>query len=130
MRSMTPSGAVKMSTSRFNLVCGKTSEQATRPNLDRIPNPQGPKIIDARVTTPTMGRREFSQTRETYGRPPAHPTRDSSFYVPYGSYAEMGVHTRAPGRYKLFIFVSDTNTNYFHSTTSGTAPPLIAVVTT
>ena len=98
MRSMTPSGSVKMSTSRFNLVCGKTSEQATRPNLDRIPNPQGPKVIDACVTTPSMGRREFSQTRENYGRVTTTPTRDSSLYVPYGSYAEMGVHTRAPGR--------------------------------
>ena len=82
----------------FNLVCGKTSEQATRPNLERIPNPQGPKIIDARVTTPTMRRREFSQPRDTYGRPPAPPTRASSLYLPFGSYAEMGVHTKAPGR--------------------------------
>eukprot|EP00092_Neocalanus_flemingeri_P002977 GFUD01003185.1.p1 GENE.GFUD01003185.1~~GFUD01003185.1.p1 ORF type:complete len:195 (+),score=42.87 GFUD01003185.1:239-823(+) len=99
MRSMTPSASVKMSTSRFNLVCGKTTEQACRPNLDRIPNPQGPKIIDARVTTPTMSRREFSQTRETYGRPPVPPPRDSSLYLPFGSYAEMGVHTKAPSRY-------------------------------
>ena len=112
MRSMTPSGAVKMSTSRFNLVCGKTSEQATRPNLERIPNPQGPKVIDARVTTPTMGRREFSQTRETYSRPTAPPTRDSSLYVPYGSYAEIGVHIRAPGRYTLFIFVHNLRYKY------------------
>ena len=75
MRSMTPSGSVKMSTSRFNLVCGKTIEQATRPNLDRIPNPGPPKIIDARVTTPTMSRRDYSQTRETstYSRPPVPP---------------------------------------------------------
>ena len=103
MRSMTPSGSVKMSTSRFNLVCGKTSEQATRPNLDRIPNPQGPKIIDARVTTPTMSRRDFSQPRDTYSRPPAPPTRDSSLYLPFGSYAEMGVHTKAPARYEGWV---------------------------
>jgi len=98
-RSMTPSGSVNMSTSRFNLVCGKTTEQACRPNLDRIPNPQPPKIIDARVTTPTMSRREFSQTRETYGRTPVPPTRGSSLYLPFGTYAEIGVHTKAPDRY-------------------------------
>merc|ERR1712106_8643 len=99
MRSMTPSGSVKMSTSRFNLVCGKTLEQATRPNLERIPNPQGPKIIDSRVTTPTLSRREYSQTRETHTRPPVPPARDSSLYLPFGSYAEMGIHTKPPGRY-------------------------------
>ena len=105
MRSMTPSGSVKMSTSRFNLVCGKTVEQATRPNLDRIPNPEAPKILDARVLTPSLGRRELglgrergrSQERTSYGRPPLPPARDSSLYVPFGSYAERGVHSR-PGR--------------------------------
>jgi len=99
MRSMTPSGSVKMSTSRFNLVCGKTLEQATRPNMDRVPNPQGPKIIDSRITTPTLSRREFSQTRESYSRPPIPPPRDSSLYLPFGSYAEMGIHTKPPARY-------------------------------
>merc|ERR1711936_577572 len=98
MRSMTPSGSVKMSTSRFNLVCGKTNEQAVRPNLERVPNPQPPKIIDARVTTPTLRRREFSQTRDSLALPPVPPTRDSSLYLPYGSYAEMGIHSR-PSRY-------------------------------
>merc|ERR1719483_299012 len=93
-RSMTPSGSVNMSTSRFNLVCGKTTEQACRPNLDRIPNPQPPKIIDARVTTPTLSRRKFSQTREHYGRHSVTPSRDSSLYIPFGSYAEIGVHSR------------------------------------
>ena len=105
MRSMTPSGSVKMSTSRFNLVCGKTVEQATRPNLDRIPNPEAPKILDARVLTPSLGRRELglarergrSQERTSYGRPPLPPARDSSLYVPFGSYAERGIHSR-PGR--------------------------------
>merc|ERR1711936_1185596 len=98
MRSMTPSGSVKMSTSRFNLVCGKSDEQAVRPNLDRVPNPQPPKVIDARVTTPTLSRREYSQTRETHSRHTAPSTRDSSLYLPFGSYAEMGIHTR-PTRY-------------------------------
>ena len=103
MRSMTPSGSVKMSTSRFNLVCGKTVEQAVRPNLDRIPNPQAPKIIDSRVLTPSLSRRERgrSQERTNYGRPPiapTPPTRDSSLYVPFGSYAEKGIHAR-PGRW-------------------------------
>lgn len=99
MRSMTPSGSVKMTPSRFNLVCGKTTEQATRPNLDRIPNPQGPRVIDARVTTPTLSRRGISQTRDvSHNRPPVPPTRDSSLYLPFGSYAEMGIHTR-PSRY-------------------------------
>merc|ERR1711936_138794 len=98
MRSMTPSGSVKMSTSRFNLVCGKSDEQAVRPNLDRVPNPQPPKVIDARVTTPTLSRREYSQTRETHSGHPAPSTRDSSLYLPFGSYAEMGIHTR-PTRY-------------------------------
>ena len=102
MRSMTPSGSVGMSTSRFNLVCGKTVEQAVRPNLDRIPNPQAPKIIDSRVLTPSLSRKERgrSQTRDTYGRPPmapTPPTRDSSLYIPFGSYAEKGIHSR-PGR--------------------------------
>ena len=106
MRSMTPSGSVKMSTSKFNLVCGKTTEQATRPNLDRIPNPQAPKIIDSRVLTPSLSRRGVerergrSLTRENYGRPPVAPTpptRDSSLYIPFGSYAERGIHSR-PGR--------------------------------
>ena len=108
MRSMTPSGSVKMSTSRFNMVCGKTVEQAVRPNLDRIPNPQAPKILDSRVLTPSVTRRGLererergrSQTRDSYGRPPvapAAPARDSSLYVPFGSYAEKGIHSR-PGR--------------------------------
>ena len=102
MRSMTPSGSIKMSTSRFNMVCGKTVEQSVRPNLDRIPNPQPPKMMDARVMTPTPSRRERerSLTRDNYGRPPVPPqvpTRDSSLYVPFGSYAEIGAHTR-PGR--------------------------------
>ena len=102
MRSMTPSGSVKMSTSRFNLVCGKTVEQAVRPNLDRIPNPQPPKIIDSRVLTPSLSRKERgrSQERTNYGRPPVAPTppsRDSSLYIPFGSYAEKGIHAR-PGR--------------------------------
>merc|ERR1719245_2440498 len=81
MRSMTPSGSIKMSTSRFNLVCGKTVEQAVRPNLDRVPNPQPPKILDARVLTPSLSRRQErgrSATRDNYGRPPVPPTRDSS----------------------------------------------------
>ena len=111
MRSMTPSGSVKMSTSKFNLVCGKTTEQATRPNLDRIPNPQAPKIIDSRVLTPSLSRRGVerergrSLTRENYGRPPVAPTpptRDSSLYIPFGSYAERGIHSR-PGRYSKFL---------------------------
>ena len=102
MRSMTPSGSIKMSTSRFNMVCGKTVEQAVRPNLERIPNPQPPKMMDARVMTPAPSRRERerSLTRETYGRPPVPPqvpARESSLYVPFGSYAEIGAHTR-PGR--------------------------------
>ena len=98
MRSMTPSGSVKMTPSRFNLVCGKTLEQATRPNMDRVPNPQGPKIIDSRVTTPTLSRREFSQTRESHNRAPVPPARGSSLHLPFGSYAEMGIHTK-PSRY-------------------------------
>ena len=122
MRSMTPSGSIKMSTSRFNLVCGKTVEQvwklssdrlkqniadlwlveqAVRPNLDRVPNPQPPKILDARVLTPSLSRRQErgrSATRDNYGRPPVPPTRDSSLYIPFGSYAERGIHAR-PGRY-------------------------------
>ena len=101
MRSMTPSGSMKMSTSRFNMVCGRTVEQAVRPNLERIPNPQPPKLMDARVMTPTPSRRERerSLTRDSYGRPPVPPVppRESSLYVPFGSYAEIGVHTR-PGR--------------------------------
>ena len=112
MRSMTPSGSVKMSTSRFNMVCGKTVEQAVRPNLDRIPNPQAPKVLDSRVLTPSVTRRGLerererergrSQTRDSYGlqtcgRPPVAPPRDSSLHVPFGSYAEKGIHSR-PGR--------------------------------
>ena len=100
MRSMTPSGSIKMSTSRFNMVCGKTVEQSVRPNLDRIPNPQPPKMLDARVMTPAPSRKERgrSLTRDSYGRPPVAPTLDTSRpHVPFGSYAEIGVHTR-PGR--------------------------------
>ena len=108
MRSMTPSSSVKMSTSRFNMVCGKTVEQAVRPNLDRIPNPQAPKVLDSRVLTPSLTRRGLerergrSQTRDSYGlqtcgRPPMAPARDSSLHVPFGSYAEKGIHSR-PGR--------------------------------
>ena len=73
---MTPSSSVKMSTSRFNMVCGKTVEQAVRPNLDRIPNPQAPKVLDSRVLTPSLTRRGLE--REPCGaadsqqdRPPA-----------------------------------------------------------
>jgi len=111
MRSMTPSGSVKMSTSRFNMVCGKTVEQAVRPNLDRIPNPQAPKVLDSRVLTPSVTRRGLererergrSQTRDSYGlqtcgRPPVAPAAPSSLHVPFGSYAEKGIHSR-PGRY-------------------------------
>ena len=110
MRSMTPSGSVKMSTSRFNMVCGKTVEQAVRPNLDRIPNPQAPKVLDSRVLTPSVTRRGLererergrSQTRDSYGlqtcgRPPVAPAAPSSLHVPFGSYAEKGIHSR-PGR--------------------------------
>ena len=113
MRSMTPSGSVKMSTSRFNMVCGKTVEQAVRPNLDRIPNPQAPKVLDSRVLTPSVTRRGLerehergrSQTRDSYGlqtcgRPPVAPATSSSLHVPFGSYAEKGIHSR-PGRSAL-----------------------------
>merc|ERR1719373_914096 len=50
--------------------------------------------------TPSRRERERSLTRDSYGRPPVPPVppRESSLYVPFGSYAEIGVHTR-PGRY-------------------------------
>jgi len=86
MRSMTPSGSVKMSASRFNLVCGKTREMACLPNIDRIPNPQPPKVIDARVTTPTMGRKEYgyrrdrSMSREVRAPAPPPPSRYTIIY--------------------------------------------------
>jgi len=105
MRSMTPSGSVKMSTSRFNLVCGRPVEAAITPNMDHVPNPRPPKVIDARVTSPApnytreiIRQREKSLTRESR-RPPPPPVRDSSLYLPFGSYAEIGLHTRPPNRY-------------------------------
>ena len=116
---MTPSSSVKMSTSRFNMVCGKTVEQAVRPNLDRIPNPQAPKVLDSRVLTPSLTRRGLererergrSHTRDSYGlqtcgRPPVAPARDSSLHVPFGSYAEKGIHSR-PGRSALECEIYD-----------------------
>ena len=103
MRSMTPSGSVKMSASRFNLVCGKTREMACLPNVDRIPNPQPPKVIDARVTTQTMGRREYGSRRDRSVsrevRAPVPPARESSLYLPFGSYADLGCHTKPPSRW-------------------------------
>jgi len=109
MRSMTPSGSVKMSASKFNVVCGKTREIACTPNIDRIPNPRPPKVFDAKVTTPTLSRREMpfrrdrSVTRDT--KPPlpsAASSRDStSNYLPFGSYADIGCHTKAPTRYGM-----------------------------
>ena len=68
MRSMTPSASVKMSTSKFNLVCGRTHEQSVRPNLERVPNPQPPKHVDSRLLTPGLSRRDLSNTREGYRR--------------------------------------------------------------
>merc|ERR1712098_660619 len=59
----------------------------------------GPKVIDSRITTPTLSRRDFSQSREAYSRPPVPPPRDSSLHLPFGSYAEIGIHTKAPNRY-------------------------------
>jgi len=105
IRSMTPSGSVKMSPSKFNIVCGRPREVAILPNLDRVPNPGPPRVIDARVTTPTLSRREFgsggrsrdlSVGREA--RPPAPPARESSLYLPFGSYADLGCHTKPPSR--------------------------------
>jgi len=106
MRSMTPSGSVKMSTSRFNLVCGRPLAAATTPNLDHVPNPRAPKLIDARVTMPSnynrdivRNQRDSSMTRESRRPPPPPPTRDSSLYLPFGSYADRGCHTKPPNRY-------------------------------
>ena len=114
MRSMTPSGSVKMSASRFNLVCGKTREMACLPNIDRIPNPQPPKVIDARVTTPTMGRKEYGYRRDRSVsreiRAPAPPARESSLYLPFGSYADLGCHTKPPSRYTI-IYKTINRTN-------------------
>ena len=107
MRSMTPSGSVKMSASRFNLVCGKTREMACLPNIDRIPNPQPPKVIDARVTTPTLSRKEYGYRRDRSVsrevRAPAPPARESSLYLPFGSYADLGCHTKPPSRYTILL---------------------------
>ena len=111
MRSMTPSSSVKMSASKFNIVCGRPREIACQPNFDRVPNPRPPKAVDARVTTPTLSRREFgagassssrrerSVSRADLARAPLPPARESSLYLPFGSYADIGCHTKAPSRY-------------------------------
>jgi len=110
-RSMTPSSSVKMSTSKFNLVCGRPREIACSPNVSRVPNPQPPKPVDARVTTPSMSRREFGRSTDSASvlrrersmsreaRAPVPPSRDSSFYLPFGSYADIASHTKPPTRY-------------------------------
>ena len=96
---------------RFNLVCGRPVEAATTPNLDHVPNPRPPKIVDARVTAPSnlnremLRQREASLTRETR-RPPPPPPRESSLYLPFGSYADRGCHTKAP-RYGNLISTSE-----------------------
>lgn len=136
MRSMTPSGSVKMSTSRFNLVCGRPVDVATRPNLDHVPNPKPPKVIDARVTTPSsnytreiLRQRESSMTRESR-RPPAPPPRESSLYLPFGSYAERGLHTKPPNRYStssagsLSVYSKNYERNRRSMTPLSSAPPL------
>jgi len=137
MRSMTPSGSVKMSTSRFNLVCGRPVEAAITPNLDHLPTLKGPKIIDARVTTPmssrkemsTMRQREPSLTRDAK-RPPPPPPRDSSLYLPFGSYADRGCHTKAPSRYSaavsntLSIYNKNVERSRKSMTPMSTAPPM------
>ena len=109
-RSMTPSSSVKMSTSKFNLVCGRPREIACSPNVSRVPNPQPPKPVDARVTTPSMSRREFGRSTDSASvlrrersmsreaRAPVPPSRDSSFYLPFGSYADIASHTKPPTR--------------------------------
>jgi len=116
MRSMTPSGSVKMSASRFNVVCGRTREMACRPNVERVPNPRPPKVIDAKVTTPTLSRREMPSTRRESSmtreavRAPLPPARESSHHLPFGSYADMGCHTKAPTRYSMTSGYSNYST--------------------
>jgi hypothetical protein len=106
IRSMTPSSSVKMTPSKFNIVCGRPREVACMPNLDRVPNPRPPRVVDARVTTPTLSRREYNggtaRSRDLSvgrdARPPAPPARESSLYLPFGSYADLGCHTKPPSR--------------------------------
>jgi len=128
-RSMTPSSSAKMSASRFNIVCGKTRELACTPNISRIPNPQPPKVIDARVTTPTMSRREFCGARERersvsrdYRTAPAVPRRDASLYLPFGSYADLGCHTKPPSRYRSSSVAPSSSSHTYHQRSSVVVP--------
>jgi len=111
-RSMTPSASVKMTPSRFNLVCGKTRETAITPNVSQIPRTSYPTTNTVEyktgvITTPSYHTkvardRSVSVTRGssiTRDRPPVAPVRDSSLYLPFGSYAELGVHTKPPSKY-------------------------------
>lgn len=111
-RSMTPSSSVKMTPSRFNLVCGKTRETAVTPNTPRsVPRSAYPSHNAVEYTsgsiTPSyhahLRDRSHSVTRDVRSSQtrdaPIPPTRDSSLYLPFGSYADLGIHTKPPSKY-------------------------------
>jgi len=107
-RSMTPSSSVKMTPSRFNLVCGKTRETAVTPNTPRsLPRSSYPSHNVVEYTsgsiTPSyhahIRDRSHSVTRDVRPSAPMPPTRDSSLYLPFGSYADLGIHTKPPSKY-------------------------------
>jgi len=136
-RSMTPSSSVKMTPSRFNLVCGKTRETAVTPNTPRsVPRSSyaihNPVEFTSGTMTPGyhahLRDRSHSVTRDARSsvtrdsRPPLPPPRDSSLYLPFGSYADLGVHTKPPSKYAAGV-ASAYGSAYSRHIRQGSATP-------
>merc|ERR1712130_192053 len=87
------------------------------------------QITDGRITTPTLTRRAPSMSRDSVARdardsiyaaasrPVYH--RDLSAHLPFGSYAEQGMHTKAPSRYMSSSYSTGGHTSRSRGVTPG-----------
>ena len=83
-----------------------TNPQFLQQALQGLQEAQKGMSSQASTTQASQDSTSTTQQRMVYLKeedpiPPVPPPRDSSLHLPFGSYAEIGIHTKAPNRYTV-----------------------------